>query len=165
VLSKLLIIRFLVAIFNNKFRKLFENQDYMNRLTIINLKNSRSYDKLKGAITTSFFPINIILVPFIIPIVYLDSERLNETVLKSQYTILLLLYTALATVTSFLFMPLIYLKSLVNSIYIIFATKRELYKGEKIFLFLMNLLFGPIVIIVSMTIDIGSLTEFLLRSE
>jgi hypothetical protein len=69
----MLLVRLLVAIFNSKYRKVFENQDFLNRLTIINLKNSSSFDKNIGAISISFFPINVFLLPFILPIMYFKS--------------------------------------------------------------------------------------------
>lgn len=122
--SQMLLIRFLVAMFISKYKKVFKNQDFLNRLTIISLKNSSSYDKRIGAITTSFFPINIILLPFIAPILYFKNDRFNDFILKAQYFVLLGLYSLVAFVMALVLMPIIYLKSVINAAYIVKATKR-----------------------------------------
>jgi len=120
----MLLLRFLAAMFNNKYKKVFDNQDFLNRLTIINLKNSSSYDKRLGAITTTFFPINSILLIFIIPVIYLRNDRLNEMVLKAQYFLLIMLYCLLALMASVFILPILFFKSVANSFYILFKTKR-----------------------------------------
>jgi hypothetical protein len=120
----MLLVRFLVAMFINKYKKVFLNQDFLNRLEIINLKNATSYDRLMGAITTSFFPINIILLPFMGPILFFKSERLNDSILKAQYLILLICYCILSITLSLVIMPILFIKSLLNAGYIMNHTKR-----------------------------------------
>ena len=120
----MLLLRFLASMFNNKYKKVFENQDYLNRLAIINLKNSSSFDKSIGAITTSFFPINIILLIFIAPVMMMQNDRFNDAVLKAQYILLVGLYCLLALFGSIFILPILFFKSISNSIYIMFNTKR-----------------------------------------
>lgn len=51
-------------------------------MNIIKLKNSSAYNRWYGAITTTFFPISLICLPFMIFLVIIKSERLNDFVLK-----------------------------------------------------------------------------------
>jgi len=121
----MLLLRFLVAMFNNRYRIVFDNLDFLKRKNIINLKNSQSYDKRIGAITTSFFPINILLLPFIGPILYLKNDRLNDSVLKVQYWCLISLYFGLIIAFTIPILPVLFLKSIANSIYIMFFAKMK----------------------------------------
>ena len=109
-ISQMLLLRFLVSMFNNKFQKVFENQDYLNRRTIINMKNSASYDKKIGAITTAFFPINMLLLILVFPIMLIKNDRFNDMVLKTQYIFLGLLYCLLAFFASLILMPVLFIK-------------------------------------------------------
>jgi len=113
-LSSMLLLTFMVAMFNNKYQIVFGNLEFLRRQTIIRLKNSVSYDIYLGGITTSYFPINIILLPFIVPILMLRNERLNDIILKSQYWLLMICYLIIASLTSVFLVPLLYLKCLVN---------------------------------------------------
>ena len=58
------------------------NLEALRRMNIIKLKNTNSYDKLYGGVTITFFPISIIMLPFVIPVVVFKSERLNDFILK-----------------------------------------------------------------------------------
>lgn len=51
-------------------------------MNIIRLKNSSSYNRWFGAITTTFFPISLLSLPFMIFLMIFKSERLNDFVLK-----------------------------------------------------------------------------------
>ena len=72
----------LVAIFINRYKILWKNIDAMKRMEFINLKNTKNFDQLFGGVTMTFFPINILLLPFILPVVGFKSMRLNEFILK-----------------------------------------------------------------------------------
>jgi len=124
-MSQMLLLRFLVAMFNNRYKIVFENLDFLKRKNIINLKNSSSYDKQIGAITTSFFPINILLLPFIFPILILKNDRLNDSVLKVEYWCLISLYFGLIIGFSIPILPILFLKSVGNSIYIMTVVKKK----------------------------------------
>mmetsp|Transcript_11812 Transcript_11812/g.18171 ORF Transcript_11812/g.18171 Transcript_11812/m.18171 type:complete len:182 (+) Transcript_11812:6197-6742(+) len=78
----ILLMSFLVSMFINRYKFVWKNIDALRRMNIIKLKNSSSYDKLIGGVTLSFFPINVFLLPFIIPVVFFKSERLNDFILK-----------------------------------------------------------------------------------
>jgi hypothetical protein len=46
------------------------------------LKNSISYDKFIGGVTLTFFPINIIMLPFSLILTALRSKRGSDIMLK-----------------------------------------------------------------------------------
>ena len=129
-LSTMLLLTFMVAMFNNRYQIVFKNLDFLRRLNIIKLKNSVSFDPFLGGITTSFFPINIILLPFIVPILVLKNKALNDLILKSQYVLMGVLYALLALLSCAVIIPLLYFKTCVNSIYIYSTQARQSYKGE-----------------------------------
>ena len=81
-LFNVLLLSFLVAMFINRYKFVWTNLDALRRMNIIKLKNTNSYDKLYGGVTITFFPISIIMLPFVIPVVVFKSERLNDFILK-----------------------------------------------------------------------------------
>jgi len=68
--------------FINRYKVVWTNLEALRRMNIIKLKNTNSYDKLFGGVTITFFPISIIMLPFVIPVVVFKSERLNDFILK-----------------------------------------------------------------------------------
>jgi len=77
-----LLITFLVAIFVNRYSAIYSNIEAVRRMEIIKLKNSKNYDPLIGAVTMTFFPINILLLPFILPVIGFKSPRVSDLFLK-----------------------------------------------------------------------------------
>jgi hypothetical protein len=125
----ILLLSFLVAMFINRYKVVFKNLDALRRMNIIKLKNSSSFDKVIGGVSITFFPISIILLPFIPAVVMVKSERLNDFILKMQYVILVIFYCVIAVVLSAPIFPLLYFKAVLNSIFILMNNKREVYKG------------------------------------
>jgi len=125
----ILLLSFLVAMFINRYKFIYKNLAALRRMNIIRLKNSSSFDLLSGGVTITFFPISILVLPFIIPVVVFKSERLNDFILKIQYAFMILMYCALAVAISCPVIPLLYFKAIFNSIYIVGNNKREEYKG------------------------------------
>lgn len=125
----ILLLSFLVAMFINRYKFVYKNLAALRRMNIIRLKNSSSFDLLSGGVTITFFPISILVLPFIIPVVVFKSERLNDFILKIQYAFMILMYCALAVAISCPVIPLLYFKAIFNSIYIVGNNKREEYKG------------------------------------
>ena len=134
-------------------------------MNIIKLKNTNSYDKLYGGVTITFFPISIIMLPFIIPVVVFSSERLNDFILKMQYALMILMYCFLGTIISLPIIPLLYMKLIMNAIYIFFYNKREDYRGQHIINALFTITLGPIVLLFSLIVDLLSLPTLLLVDE
>ena len=126
---KVLLMSLLAAMFINKYKQVWKNLEAYRRFNIIRLKNSVAYDKFLGAVTITFFPINILMLPFIPPITILRSARASDFLLKLQYVIMILLYCVLACIMVVPIIPILYLKMLTNSIFISFANNREDYKG------------------------------------
>lgn len=79
---KVLLMSLLAAMFINKYKQVYKNLDAYRRFNIIKLKNSVAYDKFVGGATLTFFPINIVMLPFIVPIISFRSARASDTVLK-----------------------------------------------------------------------------------
>lgn len=46
------------------------------------MKNHLSYDPIIGSVTSTFFPINIIMLVLMIPVVAVKNKKLNEMVNK-----------------------------------------------------------------------------------
>ena len=52
------------------------------RMNVIRLKNAISYDEEIGAITITFFPISILMLPFIPIVSVFRNDRLSDFFLK-----------------------------------------------------------------------------------
>lgn len=117
-LFKVLLMSLLAAMFINKYKQVWRNLDAYKRFNIIKMKNSVSFDKFIGGVTLTFFPINILMVPFIPPIVALRNVRASDFMLKCQYTVMMLIYCGLAGVMIIPMTPVLYVKSVVNSLFI-----------------------------------------------
>jgi len=115
--------------FINRYKFVWSNLEALRRMNIIKLKNTNSYDKLYGGVTITFFPISIIMLPFVIPVVIFKSERLNDFILKIQYALMILMYCILGFFLSIPIMPMLYIKLIMNAIFIYFNNKRQDYKG------------------------------------
>ena len=164
-LFNVLLLSFLVAMFINRYKFVYQNLAALRRMNIIKLKNSSSYDPYFGGVTMTFYPINLIILPFIIPIIVFKSERLNDFILKLQYAFMMLLYVSIAMLSTIPFFPIMYLKCMFNAIYIMFNNKREQYRGQNGLKLIVTIFFNPFVIILSLLVDLLSLTNLLLKDE
>ena len=162
---KVMLISFLVAIFINRYEQTFINIDALRRMNIIRLKNSSDFHPFYGAITITFFPISILMLPFLIPLLLFKSERLSNFVLKLQYSAMILMYVFLGLLCSVVIIPLLYLKSLINSIYIYFNNKRVEYTGQDFLNMILTMLFNLPIILVSLFIDLVGLPNQLFRDS
>lgn len=142
-----------------RYKHLWKNIEAIRRMDIIKLKNTQSYDPVFGAITMTYFPINLILLPFLVPLILLKSERLNDSILKLQYLLMSTLYIVLAIVVAIPVMPLLYFKIIVNAIYIMFNNKREKYPGQNMIGLMLSMFMSPLFIVLSMLIDVVTLNS------
>jgi len=55
------------------------------------MKNNLSFDPIIGAVTTTFFPINVIMLPLMLPVIIVKNKKLNEMVNKLQYACMILI--------------------------------------------------------------------------
>ena len=155
----------LAAMFINRYKIVYKNIDAFRRFLIIKQKNSISYDKFIGGVTITFFPINLIMLPLATPIIMFRSKRASELLLKLQYVIMILLYCFLAFLMIIPASPVLLAKVYSNAFFILATNKRENYKGENIVQFVVAILFSPIVIVISILIDLLSLPNILLKSS
>ena len=128
-LFHIVLFSFLVSMFINKLRIVKGNEDALRRMNVIKAKNMVSYDSTLGAITITFFPISIVMLPFLLPLTLLRSERLSEIILKIQYAFMVSLYVCIALAISVPMLPILMAKSICNSLYIARVNKREDFKG------------------------------------
>jgi len=164
-ISSVFFFGFLSTMFVLRYVKVYKSIEADKRKDIINLKNMITYDPIYGGITMTFFPINIILLPFILPLIILKSERLNEFVLKAQYFILVVLYIGIGALISVPLAPFLYVKIIINSGYIAANNKRYSYPCESSIKFIFSLVFAPFLIVLSLLIDFLSLNVSLLKDE
>mmetsp|Transcript_8089 Transcript_8089/g.13583 ORF Transcript_8089/g.13583 Transcript_8089/m.13583 type:complete len:171 (+) Transcript_8089:640-1152(+) len=125
----ILLVSFLVSMFINRYKFVYKNIDALRRMDIIKLKNSSSYDKLIGGVSLTFFPVNVFLLPFILPVVVFQSERLNDFILKIQYVFMIVMYCVIALLIALPLTPLLYFKCIANAVYIAMKNKREAFTG------------------------------------
>lgn len=131
-LFKVLLMSLLAAMFINRYQTVYVNLDAFRRFTIIKLKNSISYDKFIGGVTLTFFPINIIMLPFSLILTALRSKRGSDIMLKIQYSIMMILYCIISALMFVPIAPILLFKTYANSIFIFLTNKRETYKGENV---------------------------------
>jgi len=161
----ILLLSFLVSMFINRYRFVYMNIDALRRMDIIKLKNSSSYDKSIGGATLTFFPINMFMLPFCWPIVIFKSDRLSDFFLKLQYTFMVAIYCCIAIVLAVPLYPLLYLKCVGNAGYILAKNKRVDYKGQNLVTFLITLILNPIILTLSLLVDLFNLPNQLLKEE
>jgi len=125
---RILLMSLLAAMFINKYEEVYDNLDAIRRFNIIKMKNRIAYDRQVGGATITFFPINIVGSPFLLPILVLKNDRLSEFALRLQYLIMILLYGFILCVMLVPSVPILYMKSIINIIFIAFTRKREDYK-------------------------------------
>lgn len=164
-LFNVLLLSFLVAMFINRYKFVYVNLDALRRMNIIKLKNSSSYDKLYGGVTITFFPVSIVILPLIAPVVLFKSERLSDFILKLQYSIMMLLFCLIGLLFAFPIIPLLYCKSVINAIFISMNNKRQSYKGQNFVNLIITIFLNPVIIFISLLIDLLSLPGMLMQDE
>jgi hypothetical protein len=55
------------------------------------LLRSHGYHPNIGAISMSFFPLNLLMIPFMLPVLIFNSPQINNAVLKIQYAFMMAL--------------------------------------------------------------------------
>lgn len=160
---KVLLMSLLASMFINKYKQVWRNLDTFRLLKIIRLKNSVAYDKYIGGVTLSFFPINVVITPFIWPILNMRNQRASDFLLKIQYILMILMYLLIALLFILPMAPFLYIKIMMNSVYILFNRSNQAYKGENIVQLIIALLFAPIIILSSIIVDFITIPGVLLK--
>mmetsp|Transcript_22568 Transcript_22568/g.34872 ORF Transcript_22568/g.34872 Transcript_22568/m.34872 type:complete len:174 (+) Transcript_22568:327-848(+) len=162
---RVLLISLLAAMFINKYKYAWKNLAAYRRFNIIQLKNSFSFDQHIGGVTMTFFPINILMLPFIIPILVFRNHRISDFVLKLQYTVMIINYVLFILILIIPMLPLLYLKSVINCIYVSATHNREDYSYQNIVTVIVTIFGGPIIGILSIIVDLISMPAILFRSN
>ena len=77
----------------------------------------------------------------------------------------MLMYVLIAVILSIPIFPCMYGKCIFNAIYIFINNKREAYKGQNIINLLFTVFLNPFIMLISLLVDLLSLTSLLLRDE
>jgi hypothetical protein len=162
---KILLLSLMAAMFVNKYKTAYKNLDSYKRFSIIRMKNSSRYDAHLGAISLTFFPINILIAPFILPIIFIKSKRISDFFLKFQYTMMMVMYAFAAGLFIVLLTPLLFIKVVANSFYILLYNKRQKFKGENIIQFGFACFLSPFIIPISITVDFLSMPNTLFKEN
>lgn len=78
---------------------------------------------------------------------------------------MMLMFCLIAIVVSVPILPLLYTKSIVNSIYISMNNKRQDFKGQNFANLMLTVFLNPIIILASLLIDLISLPSLLMQDE
>ena len=64
--------------FSNTYKAVQDNKKSIYLRRILEIKNILCYDAMIGAVSTSFFPINLVILPFIPIVTIVKSKNINE---------------------------------------------------------------------------------------
>ena len=78
---------------------------------------------------------------------------------------MILMYCLLGFWIAVPIVPLLYIKLISNAIFIYFNNKRQDYKGQHVVNGLFAVIFGPVIIMISLFVDLLSLPSLLLVDE
>ena len=162
---RILVISMLASMFIARYRLVWANIEAYRYLRIVQLKNNLAYDKYIGCITLSFFPLNILIMPFIPLIVKLRSPRISDFLLKFQYSIMMIFYSFTSLILIIPITPLLYGKILANSFYIMFNGTRQEYRGQNVVHLLRCIVLGLPLIGISVVVDFLVLPTLLFKSS
>ena len=101
------------------------------------------------------------LSPFLIPLLLLRSKRLNDVVLKLQYSVLMMTYAVLGGLLLVVCSPVLYGLLLVNSSFILLKGRDKLL--QRVVQFVVSLVCGPVVVLASILVDMLNLPKALFQ--
>jgi hypothetical protein len=78
---------------------------------------------------------------------------------------MILMYCLLGCIIAIPIVPLLYLKLIMNAIFIYFNNKRQDYKGQHFINALFTIALGPVILVISLVVDLLSLPTLLLVDE
>jgi len=78
---------------------------------------------------------------------------------------MILMYCLLGVVVSIPILPLLYLKSILNAVFIAINNKRQAFKGQNMLGLILTILVNPVILVVSLLIDLITLPSMLLADE
>ena len=101
------------------------------------------------------------MLPFVIPVLYYQSEKISDLLLKIQYLLMIVIYIVLAGFLVILLSPVMYAKLVLNALYIAVKNKRIKYRGENLVELLIVVVGGPAILAVSLLVDMLNLPNIL----
>lgn len=83
------------------------------------------HDPIIGAVSSTFFPINVIIIPFMPIIVIVKNKKLNEMINKLQYAGMIFLQSGAITLFQIILSPVMYVKMVLNSFHIMIISQNN----------------------------------------
>lgn len=123
MINFILLLNLLIAMFSNTYQTIYENKDAIRLRRILEMKNHLSHEPIIGSVTSTFFPINIILIPFMPVVILVKNKKLNEMVNKLQYSGLIFLLSVSITILQIILSPIMYAKIVLNSFNIMIISR------------------------------------------
>ena len=77
-----MLLNLLIAMFSNTYQIIYDKKESIRLRRILQMKNKLSFDPLVGAVTSTFFPINVVMIPFMIFICVVKNKKANEMINK-----------------------------------------------------------------------------------
>jgi hypothetical protein len=164
LINFILLLNLLIAMFSNTYQRIYENKNAIRLKRILEMKNHLSHEPIIGSVTTTFFPINILMIPFMPVVILVKNKKLNEMVNKIQYSGLIFLLSVAITILQFCLTPIMYAKIILNSFNIMITSQNQ--TGIERYLEpFFSIIAGPFIIILSILTDLITLPTVLLYSE
>lgn len=118
-----LLLNLLIAMFSNTYQRIYENKNAIRLKRILEMKNHLEFDPIIGSVTSTFFPINILMLPMMIPVITVKNKKLNEMVNKLQYSVMICLQSFAIMGFQIVLSPIMYAKMVLNSFHIMIISK------------------------------------------
>ena len=128
------------------------------------MKNHLGFDPIIGSVTSTFFPINVIMIPLMIPVVIVKNKKFNEMVNKLQYAGMILLQAFTIMTFQIILSPFMYCKMVINSFNIMIISKNQTVIERYLEPFF-SIVASPFIIMISIFVDLISLPNILLMPE
>lgn len=77
--------------FSNTYQRIYENRKAIRLRRILDMKNQLGYDPIIGAVSSTFFPINVTTILFMPIVIVVKNKKLNELMNKWQYAFMIFL--------------------------------------------------------------------------
>ena len=68
--------------FSNTYQRIFENRKAIRLRRILDMKNQLGHDPIIGAVSSTFFPINVTIILFMPIVIVVKNKKLNELINK-----------------------------------------------------------------------------------
>jgi hypothetical protein len=107
--------------FSNTYKDVQDNKKSIPLRRILHIKNILGYDQMIGSVSSSFFPMNIVILPFIPIIISVRNRNTNETFNKMQYSFLVMLYSVIFVAFQIVLAPIMMVKLAFNTLHLMFT--------------------------------------------